>query len=325
MLPLRKAPPEPRPAAGPDGGTRGETTSSPAADLPAREPLGRMAARWGLGILYALQPQRIWSVPHLLLWTALDLFRGGTEIPDQNRTRSRPDTFGGVVRRLTPETYLAALRLGFFPWAHCGPLKWWTREKRKVLFFPELHVSRRLRRLLKSRKYRVTFDTAFNEVLIACGAPRAYNWHALTWLTPRYMRLFAELHRQGHAHSFEVWNAAGELVGGGFGVAIGRVFVGESMFSHEPDTSKLGSIVLYAHLRKWGFVLVDARDSTPVLKKAGYREISRAAYEALLREHADAPGHPGPWRASSDISNHAATSRGGTAAAVPLLREKLDT
>lgn len=265
------------------------------AGLPLRETPFAVAKRWVLGTAYALQPQRLASLPHLLFWTAQDLIRGGTRMPDQNRTKSRPDTFGGVVRDLSPETYLAALRLGFFPWAHCGPLKWWTRKKRTVLFFPELHVSRKLKRLLASGKYRVTFDTAFDEVLLNCRAPRVYNWHSLTWLTPRFMRLFSELHRQGHAHSFEVWNADGELVGGGFGVAAGRIFVGESMFSHEAETSKLAAAVLYAHLERWGFSLVDARDTTPVLASAGYREISRAEYEALLREHAHAPGLRGPW------------------------------
>lgn len=263
--------------------------------LPLRETPVAVAKRWLLGIAYALQPQRIVSLPNLLLWTAVDLVRGRTLVPDQNRTKSRPDTFGGVVRELAPETYLAALRLGFFPWAHCGPLKWWTRSKRMVLFFPELHVSRKLKRLIVSGRYRVTFDTAFDDVLLACSAPRAYNWHSLTWITPRFLHLFSELHRQGHAHSFEVWNADGGLVGGGFGVAIGRVFVGESMFSLEPETSKLAAAALYAHLETAGFALVDARDFTPVLANAGYREISRTEYEELLRQHAHDTDRVGPW------------------------------
>lgn len=267
------------------------------AGFPLRETPFDVAKRWALGIAYALQPQRIASVPYLLLWTALDLFRGGTEIPDQNRTRSRPDTFGGVVRDLTADTYMAALRLGFYPWAHCGPLKWWTRKQRSVLFFPELHVSRTLKRLLKSGKYRVTFDTAFDQVLKNCAAPRDYNWHSLTWLTPRFMALFAELNRKGHTHSYEIWNADGELVAGGFGTVVGRVFVGESMFSREPDTSKLGSIVLYAHLKRWGFAFVDARDSTSVLAKSGYRNIPRAEFEALMKEHAASGESPARWDA----------------------------
>ena len=272
------------------------------AAFPLRETPFRVASRWVLGTAYALHPQRVASLPHVLVLTARDLMRGGTRIPDQNRTWDRPDTFGGVVRDLTPETYLEGLRRGFFPWAHCGPLKWWTRAKRMVLQFDNLHISRRLMRHLKSGKYTVTFDTAFDRVVAQCGAPRAYNWHTLTWLTPSYMRLFSVLNRQGHAHSFEVWNGQGELVGGGFGVAIGRIFVGESMFSLEPDTSKIGCAVLYAHLQKWGFELVDARDFTPVLDKMGFREIPRAQYEGILAAHGEAPAPPGAWIADGRVT-----------------------
>lgn len=290
-----------RPAGPVAGEVDANRKTAASAVLPLRETPVAVAKRWALGIAYALQPQRIASLPALVLWSTLDFLRGGTVVPDQNRTRSSPDTFAGVVRGLTPETYLAALRLGFFPWAHCGPLKWWTRKKRMVLFFPERCMSKRLKRLAASGRYRVSFDTAFDQVLIACGAPRAYNWHSLTWLTPRFMQLFSQLHRQGHAHSFEVWNADGALVGGGFGLAVGRIFVGESMFSLEPDTSKLAAAMLYAHLERWGFALVDARDHTPVLAKTGYREIPRADYERLLREHAQAPGRPGPWTVEADV------------------------
>jgi len=283
----------PEAAAAPIGGHESRLADG----LPARETALAAVKRWVLGTAYAVHPQRIADVPHLLLWTALDLVRGGTAVPEQARTRSRPDTFGGVVRELTPETYLAAVRSGFFPWAHCGPLKWWTRSRRMVLFFTELRASRSLRRLVRSGTYRVTFDTAFDEVLRCCAAPRAYNWHSLTWLTPRLMAMFSELHRRGYAHSFEVWNGDGKLVAGGFGTAVGRIFVGESMFSREPDTSKLGALVLYAHLEAWGFALIDARDHTPVLASTGYREIPRADYERLLAEHAHAPGHAGPWLA----------------------------
>jgi leucyl/phenylalanyl-tRNA--protein transferase len=303
MLALGKSRTEAIPAPRPENYALDE----PAAVGEARETAYERVRRWALGVAYALQPQRILSVPHLLFWTTLDALKGGTEIPDQNRTRSRPDTFGGVVRELTPRTYLAAVKRGFFPWAHCGPLKWWTRKKRMVLFLPELHTSRRLKRLARSGKYRVTFDTAFDRVVAACSAPRAYNWHALTWLTPSFRHLFSELHREGHAHSFEVWNESGDLVGGGFGIAVGRIFVGESMFSLEPDTSKLGAIALYAHLEKWGFELVDARDHTPVLERAGFREIPRAEYEALLAAHAASGGRSGSWSAdAADVAASAA-------------------
>jgi leucyl/phenylalanyl-tRNA--protein transferase len=295
MLAQQRAIRAPMPPAVP--ATAGSEKTRAVSSLPQHESPPAATLRWVLGTAYALQPQRIASLPALLLWTGLDLLRGGTRLPDPARTRSTPDTFGGVVRELSPETYLAAARIGFFPWAHCGPLKWWTRKERAVLFLPERHISRRVKRMRAAGKYRVTFDTAFDDVLLHCGAPRAYNWHTLTWLTPRMMQLFSALHRQGHAHSFEVWNADGTLVGGGFGVAVGRIFIGESMFSRETDASKLAAAVLYDHLEAWGFALVDARDTTPVLERMGYRRIPRTAYEQALKQHADAPGRVGPWTA----------------------------
>lgn len=308
MLALERSHPAPRTAV-PAG------KKDVSARLPAREHMLGAANRVLLGLAYALHPQRLRDIPPLLLWTTLDLLRGRTEVPDQSRTRSRPDTFGGVVRKLTPETYLAAARLGFFAWAHCGPLKWWTREKRMVLKLTDLRISRRVKRLIRKGEYRVTFDTAFADVLAACAAPRDYNWHTLTWLTPRFMQLYAALHRMGFAHSFEVWNGEGELVGGGFGVAFGGIFIGESMFSREPDTSKLGFAVLVAHLRAWGFTAVDGRDSTPVMEKAGFRMIPRAQFEALLEENQAAPERLGPWHASRDIALQAIEPAAGRPAA----------
>lgn len=280
-----------------------------AAPLPQREPPFDAAKRVLLGLAYALQPQRLADVPYVLIWTALDLLRGRTEIPHPDRTRSRPDTFAGVVRNLTPETYMAAARRGFFPWAHCGPLKWWTRRHRMVLRLPELHVSRRVKRLLRKGDYRVTFDRAFADVLAACAAPRDYNWHTLTWLTPRFMQLYADLHRQGFAHSFEVWNDKNELVGGGFGVAFGGIFIGESMFSREPDTSKLGFAVLVAHLKDWGFTAIDGRDHTPVMERQGFRLVPHAEFDALLDANARTPDRLGPWKATPEIAQKASGSK----------------
>lgn len=294
-----------RPAAPKARRTGMQSRSTPSAQ---ERPL-RTANRVLLGIAYALRPQNLLDVPHLLAWTVLDLLRGRTEIPSPDRTRSRPDTFGGVVRTLSPTTYMAACRLGFFPWAHCGPLKWWTRKRRMVLFLPEIRVSRRVRRLLRNETYRVTFDTAFDDVLAACAAPRAYNWHTLTWLSPRLMALYADLNREGFAHSFEVWNADGKLVGGGFGVAFGRMFVGESMFSLESDASKIGFAVLIAHLRSWGFSNVDGRDHTPMMEKLGFRLIPQAELDALLTENAKTPDRPGPWRAERQIALEAGKPR----------------
>ncbi|MGE0022246.1 MAG: leucyl/phenylalanyl-tRNA--protein transferase [Hyphomicrobium sp.] len=266
------------------------------------EPLRLTVQRWVLGTLFALKPERIRDLPLLLAYTARDILEGGTRIPDQKKTFPRPDTFAGVCRGLSPDTMLAALRLGFFPWCHVGPMKWWTREKRMVLFFADHKLEKRCLREMKKNAYHMTFDTAFDDVVRECAAPRSYNWHTLTWITPAIRRLYAELHRRGHAHSFEIWNEQGALVGGGFGIAIGRIFISDSLFSRERDVSKMASSALYYHLAKWGFVLCDGRDFTPMQEAMGYREIPRAEHERLLAEHAGGEVRPGPWRAEADLA-----------------------
>jgi leucyl/phenylalanyl-tRNA--protein transferase len=255
-----------------------------------------------LGIAYALKPDRIVDLPRLLWLCARDLARGGTVMPDASRTSPRPDTFAGVCRNITPETMIAAARKGFFAWKHCGPLKWWTRRKRMVLFFDEHKLEKRCLREMKKNTYRISFDTAFDDVVRECAAPRSYNWHSLTWITPLMQRLYRELHRLGYAHSFEIWNEGGSLVGGGFGIAIGLIFLSDSLFSRERDVSKMVSSALYYHLAKWGFVLCDGRDHTPMQEAMGYREIPRAEYEALLEKHAQAPILSRRWQAETDLA-----------------------
>jgi leucyl/phenylalanyl-tRNA---protein transferase len=264
------------------------------------------AHRWFFGTLYALQPKRIASVPYLLWHVTRDLLRGGTHVPDPARTYSRPDTFGGICKNPTADTVLAAARLGFFPWCHFGPLKWWTRKERMVLFFDEHHISKRLRRDMRKTTLRVTFDHAFEDVIRACAGHRSYNRHSLTWITPEIMRLYTDLHLRGHAHSFEVWNVYGELVGGGYGLSIGRVFVTESQFSHEPNTSKMGFALFNYHLAKWGYVLNDGKDFTPTINAMGFRLIPRAEFETIMSEHAQEGGRTGKWSVDATLAEVAA-------------------
>jgi leucyl/phenylalanyl-tRNA---protein transferase len=258
-----------------------------------------------LGTAFALMPVRIAEVPFLLAHCARDLLRGGTRIPDQKRTHARPDTFGGVCKDPSAQTILAATRLGFFPWCHFGPLKWWTREERMVLFFDEHHISKRLRRDMKKSPYRVTFDEAFEDVIRACAGRRSYNSHSLTWITPQIMQLYSDLFDQGHAHSFEVWNEAGDLVGGGYGLSTGRVFFTESQFSLEPNTSKIGFALFNYHLAKWGYVLNDGKDFTPTIDAMGFRRIPRAEFEAILAENAKTGSKSGKWVTEASLSDAA--------------------
>jgi len=267
-----------------------------------RETPAETALRWIMGTAYACHPKRAGDLPYLLWWTLADLARGGTLVPDPLHTHPRPDTFAGVARHISPDSIMAAARLGFFPWCHLGPLKWWTRENRMVLFLGEHHMAKRLRRDMKKSPYRVTFDQAFDEVIKACAGRRKGRPYGLTWITPQIMRLYAQLHDEGHAHSFEVWSEDGRLVGGGYGIATGRIFFTESQFSRESNTSKMGFATLNHHLAKWGFVLNDGKDFTPTIDAMGFRAIPRAEFEALLQEHAHGGGKLAPWSVDTDLA-----------------------
>lgn len=263
------------------------------------------AQRWVLGTAYALKPQYIKSAPHLIWHSARDLLSGGTVIPDRKRTQSTPDTFGGICRDISADTVLAAAKQGFFPWCHCGPLKWWTREKRMVLFFKDYHIAKRLSRDMRKAPYRVTFDQAFADVISACAGHRSYNRHSLTWITPKIMRLYSDLFDQGHAHSFEVWDAEGKLIGGGYGVSVGRVFITESQFSLASNTSKMGFAVLNYHLAKWGYILNDGKDFTPTIDSMGFHHITRAEYETILDTDGvigERGGKVGRWAVEADLA-----------------------
>jgi leucyl/phenylalanyl-tRNA--protein transferase len=267
-----------------------------------RETPSQTVRRWIMGTAYACHPKRISNLPSLWWWSLADIARGGTIVPDPARTHPRPDTFAGIARNVTPETVLAAARLGFFPWCHLGPLKWWTRAERTVLFSGEQHIPKRLRREMRKTTRRVTFDQAFDDVIKACAGYRKGRPTGLTWITPQIMRLYAQLFDQGHAHSFEVWSADGQLIGGGYGLSVGRVFYGESQFSLETNTSKMGFVTLNHHLAKWGYVLCDGKDYTAVIDSMGFRPIPRAEFEAILAEHGQSGDKPAPWVVEDDLA-----------------------
>jgi leucyl/phenylalanyl-tRNA---protein transferase len=267
-----------------------------------RETPSQTAMRWIMGTAYACHPKRIADLPYLWWGILADLARGGTRVPDSAAIHPRPDTFGGVVRGICPETILAAARRGFFPWCHFGPLKWWTRSQRMVLFSGEQHIPKRLAREMRKTTRRVTFDQAFDEVVKSCAGHRKGRPAGLTWITPQIMRLYSELFDLGHAHSFEVWSADGKLIGGGYGLSVGRVFYGESQFSLETNTSKMGFVTLNHHLAKWGYVVNDGKDYTGVIGSLGFRAIPRAEYEAILAEHGHTGDKPGPWTVEDDLA-----------------------
>jgi leucyl/phenylalanyl-tRNA--protein transferase len=185
---------------------------------------------------------------------------------------------------LSPRRLLEAYRGGIFPWYSGGePILWWSPDPRMVLFCDELKVSRSLGKSIRNKGFEVRIDSAFAQVIEACSEPR--KGEAGTWLGKEMQAAYAALHRMGHAHSFETWQG-GRLVGGLYGVAIGRMFYGESMFSRATDASKVALVALVEALRRRGFPLIDCQQRTPLLASMGGREIPRARFlrrvEALV-------------------------------------------
>jgi leucyl/phenylalanyl-tRNA--protein transferase len=181
---------------------------------------------------------------------------------------------------LTPEWLIMAYANGIFPWYDEGPILWWSPDPRMVLFPADLHVPRSTLRHLKKKTYRVTLDTAFEAVLRGCSEMARPDQHG-TWINDAMIAAYVALHRQGYAHSVEVWRD-GALVGGLYGVAIGAVFCGESMFAKADDASKVAFSALVPALASWGYKMVDCQMHTDHLARFGATEIPRAEFLSKL-------------------------------------------
>jgi len=223
-----------------------------------------------------------------------------TPFPPTSEALERPNgllAWGGGVE---PERLLAAYRLGIFPWyTENEPVLWWSPAPRCVIFPADVHFSRRTRRRYRSGNFTLTADTAFDEVIGACATPRKAD--SGTWITAELRHAFSRLHQMGFAHSVEVWSNR-TLVGGIYGLALGRVFFGESMFSRETDTSKIALVSLCRQLEAWGFELLDCQVSNPHLLSMGAVLLSRDEFEDCLRSSEDSPVSPGPWTATFGVS-----------------------
>lgn len=219
--------------------------------------------------------------------------RTAFELPPVEQALREPDGLLAAGGDLDPRTLLEAYRRGVFPWYEQGqPPLWWSPDPRTVLFPESLKVSRSLRKRLRQGRFEVVFDRAFGEVIRACAAPRAPG--AGTWLTADMVAAYERLHRAGHAHSVEC-RREGELVGGLYGVALGGVFFGESMFSRVSDASKVALVHLVEEVSRRGFRLIDCQVYSPHLESLGARSIPRSEFLALLAEHGQAGAPPGRW------------------------------
>jgi leucyl/phenylalanyl-tRNA--protein transferase len=255
-------------------------------------PLERLE-RVGLGLAWLSRPERWADLPPLAKLMACHLVAPPKDLPDPEATVGR-SRMVGTVRDLSVPTLIEAYKRGLHSAGHFGTLHWESPPKRCVLFFDEYHMSKRLRRTMRQGRYSVTFDRDFEGVIKACAERRTGKWH-VTWITPRIMQAYAALFDAGYVHSFEVWNENRELVGGGYGVALGRIFFTESQFSREDNTSKLGFSVLNWHLARWGYILNDGKDPTPTILDMGFRVIPRSEFLRHLAHGTPSGGKAGRW------------------------------
>ena len=207
--------------------------------------------------------------------------------PAVERALEEPNGLLAAGADLSLPRLLEAYRSGIFPWYSEGqPLLWWSPDPRMVLLPAELKLARSLRKRIARRDYEVRADTAFETVIRACAAPRAGQEG--TWITEDMIAAYMRLHEAGHAHSVETW-IGGELTGGLYGVAIGRAFFGESMFTAAPDASKIALAHLVRHLERSGCGMIDCQMRTAHLARFGAREIPRTEFKRRLAELVNYP------------------------------------
>jgi leucyl/phenylalanyl-tRNA---protein transferase len=210
--------------------------------------------------------------------------------PPVERALKDPNGLLAAGADLSAPRLLQAYRRGIFPWYSAGqPPLWWSPDPRMVLYCAELKVSRSLAKSLRNKGYELRIDSAFAEVLEGC-AVRAEG----TWLSADMKKAYLRLHRGGYAHSFETWRD-GELLGGLYGVALGRMFYGESMFSRASDASKVALVNLVSFLKNHGFPLIDCQMHTGLLESLGAREIPRSEFLRVLASLVNYPQPPSKW------------------------------
>ena len=224
--------------------------------------------------------------------------------PDPGYALVEPDGLLAVGGDLSPARLLNAYRQGIFPWYSEGePILWWSPNPRMVLFPEQLKVSRSLRKTLRKGAFRVSLDSAFPDVMAGCSESRTDKdgSQSGTWITEEMKQAYITLHSIGFAHSVEVWEGD-ELVGGLYGVSMGKVFYGESMFARRSDASKVGFAHLVRQLQAWDFALIDCQVHTDHLASLGAVDIPRDDFLTLLDQHCDPfEAHQGAWRFEQEL------------------------
>jgi leucyl/phenylalanyl-tRNA--protein transferase len=213
--------------------------------------------------------------------------------PEVECALKEPDGLLAVGGDLSPSRIVKAYRHGIFPWySKDQPILWWSPDPRSVLYPDRLKISRSLRRTLHKNVFSVTADTVFHRVISHCAEPRRDGLG--TWLTEEMITAYCRLHTMGYAHSVETWHQ-GELVGGLYGISLGKVFFGESMFSRRSDASKVAFVRLVEHLKKWGYVLIDCQIASVHLSSLGAEAVPRRDFIKILNRHCDDASAWGAW------------------------------
>ena len=213
--------------------------------------------------------------------------------PDVSLAEREPNGLLAVGGDLSPQRLVNAYRQGIFPWFSEGePILWWSPDPRTVLFPERIKISKSLRKELKKKRFTASFDHDFPAVIQACAEPRDSS--PGTWLLPDMIEAYRQQHDLGLVHSVEVWQD-GNLVGGLYGMAIGAVFFGESMFSRVPDSSKVALVHLSRALLSWGYKMIDCQVYTPHLASLGAQEIPRKLFCRRLEQWCSLPGRNGTW------------------------------
>jgi leucyl/phenylalanyl-tRNA--protein transferase len=233
----------------------------------------------------------------MLYW--LDPHGDPDAFPDPELAAQEPNGLLAVGGDLSPQRLLAAYRRGIFPWYSADePILWWTPDPRAVLFLDELKISRSLRKTIRSGKYSVTADRDFAGVIDACATTRRRREG--TWISPQLREAYCTLYGLGIAHSIETWQN-GKLVGGLYGVSIGGMFFGESMFSQATDASKVAFAALVSQLTRWHFGPIDCQVKSAHLTSLGASEIPREQFRDLLNHWINQRGPVGHWELDGDI------------------------
>ena len=189
---------------------------------------------------------------------------------------------------LSVNRLLCAYSQGIFPWFNDDdPILWWSPNPRFVLYIDDLHIPKSLKKIIKKNRFEIRFDTSFVKVMIECANANRPDQDG-TWITPDMIEAYSDLHNQGFAHSFEAW-LDGELVGGGYGVSIGDIFCGESMFTKVNDASKVAFVALVDRLKQNGFKLIDSQIYTEHLERFGAKHITRDKYLNLVKQSLNNP------------------------------------